>query len=375
MISRRRVSAVALKEWRHIWRDPFTLAFAFLLPMIFVLVFGFIIDLDYRNVSIVVRDRDNSPASRRFEDILSSSKYFSIKHLPFERELKPALESNRPSAILIIERNFGRKVHKADAQNPAKIQLLIDASDNSQSGIILSYMNGAVARANQIFPFGQSAQAPAADFLQTRFIFNGELNSKWFIIPGLSTIILGLICIVLTALTVAKEWENGNMELLLSTPVSPFEIIVGKLLPYTLIALLDVLSLFVLSLLIFKVPFLGSFALYMLACFIYIFGALALGVFVSVITRSQPTAAMVAFAIGVLPSILFSGFVFPIENMALFFRMLTAVLPQRWFLTISRSLFLSGAGLFDLAVPFLCIGVFSAVMILLSLKNFKRDLE
>jgi ABC-2 type transport system permease protein len=157
--------------------------------------------------------------------------------------------------------------------------------------------------------------------------------------------------------------------------VRPGEIVLGKLVPYFTLTFFDILVVFVLSLLVFRIPFLGSFPLFMIACCVYILGALSVGLMISVATRNQQASIQFSLAAGLLPSFIFSGFIFPIENMPLFFRYFTAVFPQRWFLNISRSLFLSEADLYVLFVPFLCLAVFTAVMIFTAVKNFKTDVE
>jgi ABC-2 type transport system permease protein len=194
-------------------------------------------------------------------------------------------------------------------------------------------------------------------------------------VPALNTIIIGFLSIVLTALTIAKEWENGSMELLLSTPVRSYEIIFGKLLPYFSLTFFDILVVFVLSILVFKIPFLGSFPLFIVACCVYISGALALGLLISTATRNQQASIQFALAIGLLPSFIFSGFIFPIENMPLFFRWLTVIFPQRWFLNISRLLFLSEANFRAVAVAMTALAVFTCAMIFLAIKNSKTDVE
>lgn len=377
----RRVLSVAAKEYKHILRDPFTLAVALLLPLVFVGFFGFVIDLDYKHLQVQVRDNDQTSVSRRFLQELSSSGYFNLTPLHSPAEADRALEQNAVAAVLVIAPGFGRDVSRADPQKPGKIQLLADGTDNVRAGILSTYMQGVLEKANGIFQkqYGEasSQQQPTAGAQQirTRFLFNPELNSRWFIVPALSTIIIGLLAIVLTALTVAKEWENGSMELLLSTPVRPAEIVFGKLIPYFLLTFFDILLVFVLALLVFQIPFVGSFLLYMSACAIYIAGALTLGLVISVVTRQQQAAIQFAFAVGLLPSFIFSGFIFPIENMPQFFQILTAIFPQRWFLFISRSVFLSDAGWAALSGALAGISLFALAMILLAVKKFKTDVE
>lgn len=376
----RRVISIASKEAKHIRRDPFTLSVALVLPLVFVGFFGFVIDLDYKHMPLLVRDNDQTSYSRRLLQEASSSGYFDLKPIHSPARADEKVLKNDTKALLIIEPGFGKRVAKAAPARPAKIQLLVDGTDNAQAAILTNYMQGVVQAAQNYFlkqnPLSADAAGQDASArIRTRFLFNPELNSRWFIVPALSTIIIGFLAIILTALTVAKEWENGSMELLLSTPARPVEIVLGKLLPYFALTFFDVLLVFVLALLVFQIPFAGSFALYLAACAVYITGALALGLLISVLTRQQQAAIQFGFAVGLLPSFIFSGFIFPIENMPAFFRGLTMVFPQRWFLSISRSLFLSDAGLAALAVPFAGIVIFAGAMIFLAVKNFKTDVE
>lgn len=378
----RRIYSIAVKEYKHILRDPFTLAVALFLPLIFVWFFGFVIDLDYKHMPLKVRDNDQSPISRQFLREVSASGYFDLLPLSSQLAAQAAVGENNNAGVLIIQKDFGRNILKGDILNPAKAQLLLDGSDNARAAIMLNYMTGIVQKSNAVFAAQNPDAAPQVlqasaliNAIRTRFLFNPELNSRWFIVPALNTIIIGFLAIILTALTVAKEWENGSMELLLCTPVKPVEIVIGKLLPYLCLSFFDILLVFAIALLIFKIPFEGSFLLYMAACAIYITGALALGLVISVITRAQQSAIQFAFAVGLLPSFIFSGFIFPIENMPAFFRYFTMIFPQRWFLNISRSLFLSDASLNALHIAFTGITVFGAVMIIIAVKKFKTDVE
>ena len=372
----RRARSIAYKEYKHIRRDSFTLAVTLILPLLFVGLFGFVIDLDYKNLRVYVRDNDQTSVSRRFLQEVASSGYFKLLPVHGQMELERALMQNDSPALMIIRQGFGRNIRNAQ---PGQVQLLADGTDNVQAGIMGTYIQGALQQAAAVFakenPDISSLSAPAGERIRSRFLFNPELNSRWFIVPALSTIIIGFLAIVLTALTVAKEWENGSMELLLSTPVRPAEIVLGKLMPYFLLTFVDVLVVFVLALYVFRIPFLGSFALYMTACGVYITGALALGLLISVVTRQQQAAIQFAFAAGLLPSFIFSGFIFPIENMPMFFQYFTALFPQRWFLLISRTVFLSDAAPAVLGGALLAIVAFAAVMILLAVHKFKTDVE
>ena len=363
------ILAIASKEAKHIKRDVFTLAVVLVLPILFVGFFGFVINLDYHHIPLLVRDNDQSSTSRELITQASAAEYFDViaVHTPVEAEQQ--LKQNSMRTMLIIPPGFHNEFVKGTI---ARAQLLIDGTDNTMASLATTYMQGIVQATQHALLEPHTPETPA---IRTRYLFNPELNSHWFIVPALSTIIIGFLAILLTALTVAKEWENGSMELLLSTPLRAVEIVVGKLLPYFVLSFFDVLLVFVLALLVFRIPFHGNFALYLTACMFYITGALALGLLISVITRQQQAAIQFGFAVGLLPSFMFSGFIFPIENMPVFFRYLTALFPQRWFLQISRALFLSEAGLVDLWLPFVALLLFMLGMIILAVQNFKMDVE
>ena len=363
------IAAIAIKEAKHIRRDIFTLSVALVLPMIFVVSFGFVINLDYHHIPLLVRDNDQSITSREIITQAGASGYFDVitVHTPMEAE--HLLQKNSMRGLLVIPHGF----HKAFTNaNNAHAQLMLDGTDNTMAALSVTYMQGIMQAARQSL---STENEPVLPVVRTRYMFNPELNSRWFIVPALSTIITGFLAIILTALTVAKEWENGSMELLLSTPLRPTEIVAGKLLPYFALSLFDALIIFALALIVFRIPFRGSFMLYLIACVLYITGALALGLLISITTRRQQASILFGFAAGFLPSMIFSGFIFPIENMPVFFQYLTMLFPQRWFLQISRALFLGGSGLNELTGPFTALFLFMVVMFILSVKKFKTDVE
>ncbi len=330
-----RALSMARKEVRHVLRDPFTLALALGLPVMLVTFFGYAIDFEVRNINVAVQDRDGGPAA------------------------------------LFIEPGFSRDISGGLA---AQAQFVLDGSDNSKGAVMLGYLPG-IQRGAAARLAGAEAPPPAAVSVETRFLYNPELNSRWFTIPGLGAIIIGLLAILLTALTVAREWENGSMELLLATPVRPLEIIIGKLAPYGLLVLTGVFFVYLSARLVFGVPFTGSHLLFLLACLLFITAALAQGLFISVAARQQQVAMQLAIISGLLPSMLLSGFIFPVESMPVFFQYFTMLLPPRWFMEAARGLFLKGAGAAELAVPMLALAALSLLLLGLALKKFKTDLE
>lgn len=364
-------ASIALKELRHIRRDPFTLAMALGMPVLLVTFFGFIIDFHYKNISVTVFDHDGTPASRRFAQSLGASGYFRLSKAHVGLTPDYALENDKSFSALVINPSFGRDLDKRGAGPSA--QLLLDGSDNAKTGVTLGYFQQASAMAFEAAR-GQRSPPPSSP-VSTRFLFNHELNSRWFIIPGLTVVICGLVGILLTALTVAREWENGSMEMLLSTPARPGSIIAGKLAPYLALGFCGVAFVYAAARLVFGVPFCGSHALYAFSCLLFLLAATAQGLFISIATRQQQLAMQFSIVSGLLPSLLLSGFVFPVDSMPLFFRWFTCILPPRWFMETSRDLFLKGAGLADLWPQFLMQALLCAVLLALGLKKFKTDLE
>lgn len=364
-----RVRAIMRKEVFHILRDPFTLALALVFPVFVVVIYGIAIDFNVQNVRLAVSDADKSQSSRRLVDTFSSSRYF-LPHGVFSPvEALQDVNAEKARASLIIPPRFEKDVL---AGREAEVQILIDGADNSTVGPVTGYVGAIQSIANRrIGDFNP----PETYQLRTRFLFNPELNSRWFVIPGLTVVVMSILSILLTALTVAREWENGSMELLLSTPVQPLEIIVGKLAPYGVLGLVAVTFVYIIARVFFHVPFVGSHAVFVLGCVLFLGTYLAQGLFISVVTRNQQIAMQFALLSGLLPSNLLSGFVFPVESMPVFFRYFTMILPARWFMKIARDTFLKGSSLFELGGSFLALTLLCAAMLILATRRFKRDLE
>ncbi|MFA6582957.1 MAG: ABC transporter permease [Elusimicrobiaceae bacterium] len=370
MFSAKRALSIAKKEFKHILRDPFTLALAVLLPLILVVFFGFIIDFNYRNISIAVMDYDKTPASRRLQRYFSASDYFNVKPLNARQDVVSELNNDRAYSGMIINSGFGKDVA---AGRKTRVQLILDGSDNSKTGVVASYASGLQVSALAGFYGPRSAKPPVE--LQTRYLFNPELNSSWFVVPGLAVIILGLLCTLLTALTVAREWENGSMELLLSTPVHPLEIVAGKLAPYMLLATGGAVFVTLAARLVFFVPFAGNIFVYSAGAVVFICASLAQGLFISIATRQQQLAMQLSIVSGLLPPLLLSGFIFPVESMPVFFQYFTGILPARWFMEISRAEYMRGTDLADLLLPCGMLVFLAVFLVLRSTASFKTDLE
>lgn len=366
----RRAAAIARKEAHHIARDPYTLGMSIGVPLMMLFLFGFAISFDVKDVRVSVEDQDRSPASRELQAALAASGFFLLSQGSGDPEADIASEAVR--AALIIPAGFQRALGRGEAP---RLQLLIDGSDNATAGVAQAYLAGAANSAYRRLALGRgAAEAPRLPLLP-RYLFNGELNSRWFIVPGLLVVIVGLLSVLMTALTVAREWEQGSMELLLSTPVRPIEIILGKVAPYVGLGLLTMLIVYAAARLVFDVPFRGSHFTFALGCLLFLFVALSQGLLISVAARNQMVAFQMSMMMGMLPLLLLSGFIFPIESMPLFFRVFTSILPPRWFMAIVRGLFLKGAGLADLWLPFSVLGLMALGLTAAAVKRFKTDLE
>ena len=363
-----RAYAIAEKEVLHILRDPFTLALALLLPVMMVTIFGLAIEFNVKNLSVSVYDGDRSHSSRQLTEAMGSSGYFITEPAASQRDAIQRVQNGQVRAALIIEPQFANHVRTGGA----RAQVVVDGSDSSTVASVLGYLSGIQKIASE--KIGGSLPALPVS-IKTRFLYNPELNSRWFTVPGLMVMVLSIMSILLTALTVAREWENGSMELLLTTPLEPLEIIIGKLSPYMGLGLAAVAVVYFVARVFMHVPFRGNLLVFLLGCVLFLCTYLAQGLLISVLTRKQQLSMQFSMMSGFLPATLLSGFIFPIESMPRFFRILTAILPARWFTQISRGVFLQGSGLIELRVPFLALLIISTVMIALAARKFKTDLE
>lgn len=365
-----RALSMAKKEVRHILRDKLTLTMALGMPVIMVFFFGYVFDFDVRDIPMTVVDRDQTSLSRQLVDVFRGSQYFKVAQNPAQKKPLRLLESEQAKAVLIIEPGFAKNIRRGQ---PAAVQVVVDGADNQTASTIVGYLAGLqLAAIKELIPLS----APQATIdLQSRFLFNTELNSRWFVIPGLTVVVVGILAVLLTALTVAREWESGSMELLLSTPVQPLEIIVGKLAPYTILGLGGIALVYLAARFGFGVPFKGNHILFIVSCLMFLATTLSQGLVISVITRQQQLAMQMANMTGMLPSLLLSGFIFPTQSMPMFFQVVTSIIPARWFMLICRGLFLKGSGFLDLTKPFLALAIIQCLMLLQASRKFKRDLE
>jgi len=372
-----RVWAVARKEFIHISRDPRSLGIAIAIPLLLLILYGYALTLDVDRVPLVVWDQSASPASREFISRFGGSRYFAlVGQARNYREVERAIDASEALMALVIPRDFAAHLESGRA---AAAQLIVDGSDSNTATIAMGYADAVVQAYSQDVTMHQTLQTggpglkPPLD-LRARVWFNADLESKHYIIPGLIAVIMLVIAAMLTSLTVAREWERGSMEQLISTPIKGRELILGKLLPYFTIGMLDVALAVLMGELLFHVPLRGSVALLFGTAAIFLAGSLALGMVISIATKSQLLASQLAMMLTYLPSILLSGFISAISNMPKSLQLLSHLVPARYFITLLKGIYLKGIGLEILAVEAGLLSVFAILMVALAHVQFKKKL-
>ncbi len=365
-----RIKAIAKKEIIQIVRDPFSLAMAFLLPVMLLFIFGYAISMDVNNIRTVVYDRDKSVMSREFIARFGESGYFRVvANADHYEEIDRAIDSGSAVVALALPEDFSKNLA---AGRPAQIMVAVDGSDSNTATIALGYV-GAICEACGRGVSGQRGKVLVD--ARTRVWYNPELKSKYFIIPGLVAVIMAIIAALLTSLTIAREWERGTMEQLISTPVTSFELIGGKLAAYFLIGLIDVVITILISIYLFGVPFRGSFVLVMFLSSLFLFGGLSLGILISIVARSQLLASQAALISSYLPALLLSGFMFAISNMPVPLQIITYIIPARYFVAILKGVFLKGNAFSFMLFETVLLGVYGLIVFVIANARFKKRIE
>jgi len=369
VLSPLRLWAVARKETLQLRRDTRSLALAFVLPLLLLILFGYAISWDVSNIATAVLDQDRSPRSREVLDAFRASGYFTfVGDLERPAEIAPLLERGGAQLVLVFPPDFAELL---DGGRPAPLQAVVDGSDANTALIVLNYARGiALTYSLRLRVDGLKPPVTA----QTRVWYNEDLSSRNMIVPGLVAVIMMIIAAMLTSLTISREWERGTMEQLAATPVSRLEVVLGKLLPYLVIGLLDVVTSTLLGVWLFGVPLRGNPALLMVLSFFFLLGALGLGMFISAVARSQLLATQAAMVATFLPAFLLSGFMFAISVMPPALRAVTYLIPARYFLVVTRGIFLKGVGIEVLRVQGGLMVLFAAVGLGLAVKVFRKEL-
>lgn len=368
------------KEFIEIWRDTRSLVFVLAMPVVMLFLYGYGISSDVKRVPLVVYDRDGTAAARELIRRFTSTDYFTVvAEAANLRELRRSIDTGQAKVGLLIPEDFNRNM---GAGRPAPIQFVVDGSDSNTASIAIGNI-AAIGRGLELSPRGlrpdalvplRSELSPPVE-LRTWVWYNPELRSSNFLIPGLTAVILMMLAALLTSLTVAREWERGTMEGLIASPLHPHELMVGKILPYVAIGLVDVLFILLLAVFWFRVPLRGSLTLLMVSSTIFLLGALGIGLFFSAATKNQQVAFQLSILATMLPALLLSGFFYPIDNMPPVLQAVTAIVPARYFLVVIRGIFLKGVGVWVLWKELLFLSAFAVLMLVVSSAKFQKRLD
>ena len=357
------------KEFLHIFRDRRTLLILFGMPLIQLVLFGYAVRNELNQADLAILDHSRDDVTRQITDKLLSSGYFQLSAIiESEAEIEEVFQKGIARSVVIFESGFGRRL---TSEGRADVSIVTDASDPNMAQILEGYLSN-IIRESQ----GQPEQMVRTGFLpEMRMLFNPELRSANLFVPGLVAFIFMLVSAFLTSITIAREKELGTMEVLLVSPLNPFQIILGKVLPYLVLSVINVFSVLAVALVVFQVPFRGSLVLFSLLSLLFIMTALALGVRISSAVKDQQTAMMMSLAGLLLPTILLSGFIFPISNMPAILQYLSHVVPAKWYLIIIRGIMLKGTGLEVLWMESLILFGMMTVLLIASIRSFKIRLE
>jgi ABC-2 type transport system permease protein len=359
------------KEFQHIFRDVRTLVILFGLPVVMIVLFGYVVTTEIKDVKVGIWDRSRDPATTKaIQEIFSSGYFVPAGYLDREEQIGTLFRSGRAKVVVVFEADFEKKLQR---EKRAAIQLSTDGSDANSAQLSQTYLQGVLA--SHFRAMNQDVSLPWEVNLRSRMFYNPELKGVYMFVPGLMALILMLISALMTSVTITREKEFGTMELLLASPLKPREIILGKVTPYILLSFINAMTIILLGFLVFNVPVVGSLWLLMGECMLYITLALSLGVLISTSARTQQMAMVMSMLGLMLPTILLSGFIFPIDNMPVLLRGLSTIMPARWFVVIVKNIMLKGTGITYIWKETLILLGMTLFFILAAVRRFNIRLE
>ena len=359
------------KEFYHIFRDKRSLFILFGMPIAQIMLFGFAITNEINNVNIAILDHSKEVTTQEIINKIGASKYFSIKaSILNEADIETAFQKGIIKAVLIFEKDFSKNLGK---KNSATVQVIADATDPNTANTISNYINAILQNYQQ--EINKTVKTPYQIVSKTRMVYNPELKSVFMFVPGVMTIILMLVSAMMTSISITREKELGTMEILLVSPLKPFQVIIGKVVPYIFLSIINAIIIVLLSIFVFKMPVQGSLFLLAIESILFIITSLALGILISTISASQQTAMMISLMALMLPTILLSGFIFPVSSMPLPLQIISYIIPAKWFIIILKAIMLKGVGISFIWKETLILVGMTLIFIALSVKKYKIRLE
>jgi len=377
-INRQRLKAIVRKEFIHVFRDWRSLGIAIAIPVLLILLFGYALDMDLENVPTVVYDQSRTPESRDLISMLDGSPYIAVdRYTDNYRDIETLLDTGTMMVAIVIPYDFADSVR---GNRDTSVQVIADGSDANTARLALGYMTALGLLYNQEINIERAEMMGAGSMVvpvasEPRAFYNADLRSQNILIPGIVAIVMIVIAAMLTSVTVAKEWELGTMEQLISTPVRAPELMLGKIAPYFVIGMIDVTIAVVMGQWVFGVPLRGSPALVFLSASIFLIGALFFGLMLSIILKKQVLSNQAALLGSYLPTMLLSGFVFAIQNMPEWVQYITYIVPGRYFIALLRGIYLKGIGLEILWMNLLFLVIYATIMVVNARRMLVLKLE
>ncbi len=367
-----RIRAMFLKELRHILRDKLSLGIALAIPVLMLLLYGFALSLDVDRIPTLIYDQDGSADSLELTHQFQGSRFFDIRgHVTDYRAIEEGINRGAVLIGLTIPKDFGRDLR---AGRETRVQILIDGSDSNTAAIAMGYAESVVqsysaAVGRETVERRTGRKPPPAVEPRARVWYNSSLESRNYVVPGLIAVILMILVAQLTSLTVAREWDMGTMEQILSTPLRPMEIVLGKMLAYFVVGVTDSAIAVTVGISVFEVPFRGNPLVLAVSTVVFLVGVLFWGIFISAATRTQVMAFQLGMLSSFLPGMLLSGFVFAIDTMPAGVQLFSYLIPARYFITILKGVFLKGIGLHILGWELAFLLIYTAVIFRLTVRK------
>jgi ABC-2 type transport system permease protein len=360
------------KEFLHIFRDYRTLIILFGIPAAQILIFGFAVSTDIKNAGVAILDLSRDEITRTLSDKIVSSGFFKkTDNILNYNEIDNLFKRGKTKAVIIFEENFGQKLMK---EGKASLSIIADGSEPNVATLVTNYTMAIVNDFNREYN-GIRLNNSILVKPEVKMFYNPGLKSHFMFVPGVITLILILICALMTSVTITREKEFGTMEVLLVSPLRPVQIILGKVTPYFLLSFINVILILVMSWLVFGLPVKGSIALLLLECMLYILMSLSLGILISTVSKTMQQAIFISFIGLMLPTILLSGFIFPIENMPKIYDYVSMILPPRYFIIIIKNIMIKGTGILFVWKETAILMFMTILFIGISVKKFKVRLE
>jgi len=368
-----------IKEFQQFKRDPKMFGIILIAPVIQLIFLGYAANLDVENVKAVVYDQNKTSTSREFIERFTSSEYFEVvEYVSSYNELEKKLNKGEAILALVISHDFEEKINRRET---VALQAIFEGSDGNQASIAAGYMQSIVAKYSkeiiiELTNFSGRKISPVGNlYAEVRVWYNPTMKTRNYMVPGIVGLLVSLVTLVLTSLAVVKEKEIGTMEQLIVTPIRPYQLIAGKLIPFTILGLVSVIIVLLSMRIIFEIPVKGSGIFLLVSAFLYILSTLGLGLFISTISKTQQQAMMIAIFAVMMPMIFLSGFAFPIENMPKIIQYISNIIPLKYFNTIIRGVILKGLGFADLWFEAMILFVMGVFILTLSSLRFHKKLD